>query len=75
MELSPVAKSPEALTRQGLTRITTEDLTGSALLEDKENARLRDATLLYAAALFAAGVTIGIDGITALIRYALRSDR
>ncbi|MBV8399573.1 MAG: hypothetical protein JOZ17_12655 [Acetobacteraceae bacterium] len=70
-----LAKSSEALTRQGLTRITTEDLTGSALVEDKENARLRDVVLLYAGALFAAGVTIGIDGITELIRYALRSDR
>lgn len=70
-----LAKSSEALTREGLTRITTEDLTGSALIEDKENTKLRDVILLYAGALFATGITIGIDGITDLIRFALRSDR
>ena len=70
-----LAKSSEALTREGLTRITTESLTGSALVEDRETARFRDVVLLYAGALFAAGVTIGIDGIVELLRFALRSDQ
>jgi len=70
-----LTKSSQALTREGLTRITTEDLTGSVFVEDKENARLRDVILLYAGALFAAGITIGTDGIADLIRFALRSER
>jgi hypothetical protein len=69
------ARSAETLTREGLTRITTEDLTGSAFVEDKENARSRDVILLYAGALFATGIAIGTDGIIELVRFALGSYR
>ena len=67
-----IAKSAEALTRDGMTRITTEDLTGSVIAEDKENARFRDVILLYAGALFATGMAVGADGIIELTRVALR---
>jgi hypothetical protein len=67
-----LVKSAEALTREGLTRITTEDLTGSVFAEDKGNARSRDGILLYAAALFATGIGIGTDGLIELIRFASR---
>lgn len=66
-----VSRSSQALTRQGLTRITTEDLAGSVFVEDKENARLRDVLLLYAGALFAAGITIGTDALLEFIRFVL----
>jgi hypothetical protein len=68
-------KSAEALTRDGKARITTEDLTGSIVIEDKENARSRDVVVLYAGALFAAAIAVLIDGVMELLRFALRSDR
>jgi hypothetical protein len=70
-----LAKSTQALTKEGLTRITTEDLTGSVLVEDTENARSRDVILLYASALFATGIAVGTDGVIELIRFALGSRR
>jgi hypothetical protein len=70
-----LAQSSKALTREGLTRITTEDLTGSAFVEDKANARSRDVILLYAGALFATGIAVGTDGIVELIRLALTANR
>jgi len=68
-----IEKSARALTKGGLTRITTENLTGSVLVEDTENARLRDVILLYASALFATGIAVGTDGVIELIRFALGS--
>ena len=67
-----LSKSVEALTRGGLTRITTEDLAGSVFVEDKGKARSRDVVLLYAGALLATGVAIGTDGLMELIRFAGR---
>jgi hypothetical protein len=67
-----LAKSGEVLTRDGLTRITTEDLTGSVIAEDRDNARFRDVILLYAGALFATGIAVGADAIIELTRLALR---
>ena len=66
-----LTKSAEALTRNGLTRITSEDLTGAAFIEDRENARSRDVILLYAGALFATGIAVGTDGIVELLRFTL----
>jgi hypothetical protein len=70
-----LTKSAEALTREGLTRITTEDLTGAIFVEDRENARSRDVILLYAGTLFATGLAIGTDGILEFVRLALGSGR
>jgi hypothetical protein len=70
-----IEKSAEALTREGLTRITTKDLTGSVIVEDMENARSRDVTLLYAGALLATGIAVGTDGILEFVRFVLRSHR
>ena len=70
-----LAKAAEALTREGKTRITTENLTGSIVAEDKENARSRDVVVLYAGALFAAAIAVLVDGIVEFVRIALGSDR
>ena len=67
-----LAKSAEALTRQGQVKITTANLAGSVFVEDKENARSRDVILLYSGALFATGIAIAADGIIELIRFAGR---
>jgi hypothetical protein len=67
-----LTNASEALTRGGLIRITTRDLTGSVFVEDKENARSRDVILLYAGALFATGIAIGTDAIIEFIRFAGR---
>jgi hypothetical protein len=67
-----LAKSAEALTRQGQVKITTTNLAGSVFVEDKEYARSRDVILLYSGALFATGVAIAADGIIELIRFAGR---
>ncbi len=67
-----LAKSAEALTRQGQVKITTASLAGSVFVEDKENARSRDVILLYSGALFATGIAIATDGIIELIRFAGR---
>jgi hypothetical protein len=64
-----LAKSAEALTRQGQVKITTASLAGSVFVEDKENARSRDVILLYSGALFATGIAIGTDGVIELIRF------
>jgi hypothetical protein len=69
-----LTKSAEALTRDGKARITTENLTGSIVAEDKENARSRDVVVLYAGALFAAAIAVLIDGVMEFLRFALRSD-
>jgi hypothetical protein len=67
-----ISRSPH----QGWTdRITTEDLTGSVVVEDKENARFRDVILLYAGALFATGMALGADGIIEFTRLALHLHR
>ena len=70
-----LTEAAKALTQEGKTRITTEDLMGSLVIEDKENARSRDVTILYSGALFAAGIAVLIDGIMELVRFALGSNR
>jgi hypothetical protein len=70
-----LTRSAEALTRDGKARITTENLTGSVVTEDKENARSRDVVVLYAGALFAAAIAVLIDGVMEFLRFALRSNR
>ena len=67
--------SAEALTRDGKSRITTENLSGAIITEDKENARSRDVVVLYAGALFAAAIAVSIDGVMEFLRFAVRSDR
>lgn len=70
-----LTEAVKALTQAGKTRITTEDLMGSVVLEDKENARSRDVIVLYSGALFAAGIAILIDGIMEFVRVAVGSNR
>ena len=70
-----LAHAGQALTREGLTRITTEDLTGSVIAEDAEKAKGRDVTLLYCGTLFATGITVGLQAAVELIRLLLRADR
>ena len=70
-----LTKSAEALTRDGKGRITTENLSGAIVAEDKENARSRDVVVLYAGALFAAAIAVLIDGIMEFLRLAVRSRR
>jgi len=70
-----LTKSAEALTRDGKGRITTENLSGAIVAEDKENARSRDVVVLYAGALFAAAIAVLIDGVMEFLRFAVRSDR
>jgi hypothetical protein len=70
-----LAKSAEALTRQGQVKITTANLAGSVFVEDRENARSRDVILLYSGALFATGIAIATDGIIELVRFAGRRPR
>ena len=70
-----LTEAVKALTQEGKTRITTEDLMGSVILEDKENARSRDVIILYSGALFAAGIAVLIDGIMEFVRFALGSNR
>lgn len=70
-----LAKSAEALTRQGQVKVTTANLAGSVFVEDKENGRSRDVILLYSGALFATGIAIAADGIIELIRFAGRRQK
>jgi len=70
-----LTKSAEALTRGGKARITTENLSGAIVTEDKQNARSRDVVVLYAGALFAAAIAVLIDGVMEFVRFAARSDR
>jgi hypothetical protein len=70
-----LTKSAEALTRDGKSRITTEDLSGAIVTDDKENARSRDVVVLYAGALFAAAIAVLIDGVMEFPRLAVRPDR
>jgi len=70
-----LAKSAEALTRDGKARITTENVSGAIVAEDKENARSRDVVVLYAGALFAAAIAVLIDGVMEFLRFAVRADR
>ena len=66
-----LTEAVKALTQEGKTRVTTEDLMGSVVLEDKENARSRDVIILYSGDLFAAGIAVLIDGIMKFVRFAL----
>ena len=70
-----LTKSAEALTRDGKSRITTANLSGAIVTEDKANARSRDVVVLYAGALFAAAIAVLIDGVMEFLRFAVRSDR
>jgi len=68
-----LTKSVTALTQEGKTRITTGELTGAVVVEDKGSARSRNVVVLYSGALFAAGIAVLIDGIMELVRCALGS--
>ncbi len=70
-----LARSAPALTREWLTRISTGNLTGSVVVEDKERARTRDVILLYAGTIFTTGIAVGTDGLMELIRFVLGSMR
>lgn len=69
-----LTKSAEALTQDGKCRITTENLSGAIVTEDRENARSRDAVVLDAGALVPAAIAVFIDGVVEFLRFAVRSD-